>query len=249
MVVVQLKQLECIRTRTGERTEEPVLCIFVEDYEPAHWGPYDMRTGDTLPIDWGDLEGREIRILLTEDDPGNKYDDIIGGVEILEAGGIDVSDYGPGHYTFILPHYEGMHGHGFRERRYKLYLDVLASPDDRLPAPRYCLELVALRCNDAQEYADHVFIKVNGERVWGPRRMRTGNRLSLGSVGSYPISNYTTITLWEEDDHGRNDFFGELMLRIGEDFSFGRDLPHTFSRDRGIVGDARYTLTYRVREC
>lgn len=100
-----------------------------------------------------------------------------------------------------------------------------------------------------QEYADHVGIKVDGERVWGPRRLRTGNTLSLDSVEPYPIPSTTTTTLWEEDGHGRNDFFGEFMLRIGEDFSFGRNLPYTFSRDRGIVGDARYTLTCRVREC
>ena len=112
----------------------------------------------------------------------------------------------------------------------------------------YSLELVSLHCNDAQEYpADHVFIKVNGERVWAPHRMETGDTLPIDPENSIAIRGGAMIALWEEDSSTRSDFFGELRLQVGEDFDFDHNQTHTFSRDRGIVGDARYTLTYRVR--
>ncbi|MCP8323876.1 MAG: hypothetical protein L6N96_06855 [Candidatus Methylarchaceae archaeon HK02M2] len=63
-----------------------------------------------------------------------------------------------------------------------------------------------------------------------------------------PIHHHTSIQLWETDDHGRKDFFGELMLQIDFlHFAFNENQRHTFSRDKGIGGDARYTLEYIVR--
>ncbi|HUU74797.1 MAG TPA: hypothetical protein VMW63_01770 [Methanoregulaceae archaeon] len=144
----------------------------------------------------------------------------------------------PGRYVVNLP------PHG--KTRYKLYFDALADGESHIP--QYRLELVTLHCHDAQEYADRVYIKVNGTTVWGPRRMRTGNTLLLDDAGILSIPNLTTVQLWEDDERHRDDFFGELMLRIGDDSDFIHNQHFTFSRDKGISGDASYTLTYRIRE-
>lgn len=78
--------------------------------------------------------------------------------------------------------------------------------------------------------------------------MRTGDYLRMDPVILTPIHDDTSIQLWEEDEHGRDDLIGDLRLRIGDDFVVGVRHPHTFSRDSGIYGDARYILIYRVRE-
>jgi hypothetical protein len=258
MVVVRLRRLECIRTGSGERTEEPYLIIRADDAPPATWGPVSMRDGDTVRIDWGEIEGDRVGIFLFESDTPARHDDgvvyavddSVGGIAFLPECGIEIPDEtfaGEGSYEVILPRHQGMTGGTVDPRRYKLYFDLLFSRDSVLPSMPYSLELVSLHCNDAQEYADHVFIKVNGERVWGPRRMRTGDTLSLESEIPIAIRAGAIITLWEEDSSTRSDFFGEFRLQVGEDFDFDHNQPHTFSRDRGIVGDARYTLTYRVR--
>ena len=68
-------------------------------------------------------------------------------------------------------------------------------------------------------------------------------RFFLYSEAAILIRAGAMITLWEEDTSTRRDFFGEFRLQVGEDFDFERVQPHTFSRDPGIVGDARYTFT------
>ncbi len=258
MVVVRLRRLECIRTKLGEQTEEPYLIIRADDAPPATWGPVSMRDGDTVTIEWGEIEGDRVGIFLLESDTPARHDDGVvyavdddlGGVALLPEGAIEIPDETFAHegsYEVFLPYRRGMTGGMVSPRRYKLYFDLLFSRDSALPSMPYSLELVSLQCNDAQEYADHVFIKVNGERVWEPHRMRTGDTLAINPERPIPIRGGAMITLWEEDSSTRSDFFGEFRLQVGEDFDFDHDHPHTFSRDRGIVGDARYTLTYRVR--
>lgn len=255
MVVVKLIALECINTK-GEKTEEPYLCIYVDDSPPGTFGPYDMQQGDTkdLYYEIGTLEGSEILITLSEEDPGRrgKRDEHYGGVRIVQGEEIENAVLvSPGRYVVHLPPNE--------KTRYNLYFDVGADEEEvyRRGQAMYCLELVSLHCSDAQEYADHVYLKVNGERVWGPQRMRTGDFLRISPPILTPIHDNTSIQLWEQDDHGRNDFFGELMLRIGGirtpsghvvyNLAFNEIHRHTFSRDKGISGDARYILRYIVR--
>ena len=133
-------------------------------------------------------------------------------------------------------------------QRYRLYLELYEDRDslERGLSQPYSLQLISIHCHDAQEGTDEVFIKVDGERVWG-HDMKTRQTRDLSDLGAIPIRANATISLWEEDSSSRSDLFGEFSLVVDEDFDFVHDQPpHTFRRDRGIVGDARYTLTYRV---
>lgn len=240
MVTVRLVALECIDTKV-EKTEEVYLCIFINQEffeEKNNYGePYKMKQGQTVFLS-GTYTGNHIGITLSEEEWGK--DDRYGTIEIVEDEEVENADYvGGARYILDLPP-QG-------KTRYKLHIDVL-SDDGEPRIPWYNLELISIRCNDAQQYADHVYLKVNGAMVWGPRRMRTGHTLSLTDVRPVPIPHITSVQFWEEDEKHRDDFFGELMLRIGDDADFVHDQQFTFSRDRGIVGDARYTLTYRLRQ-
>lgn len=257
---ILLRLLECLRTKAGEPTEEPYLCVRIEDAE--EWitvGPFTMRDGDTVNLHGRttDLVGNEIVIALGEDDyDPTKYtsgDDRLGGIRLLDgeaAEGAD-ADYvvtnGVGRWVLDLPRAAR---YGRRDRHYRLHFDVLELeelPDETPSQERFCLELVSLHCHDAQQWKDYVYLKVDGIRMFEPRRMRSGSIAQLGI--HVPIFYFSRIQLWEQDDGNRSDFFGEVRLFIDSmNFQFDTDLPMTFHADEGIIGDARYTLTYRVTE-
>lgn len=235
MTVVRVLALECIDTK-GEATEEPYLCFYVGDDLVRERGPYKMRRGDTQWLN-EQVQGDVIRVALSEED--RFRDERYGAIEVRTADEVENAEVVEhGRFVANLPP---------RGRtRYKLHF--MTRPDDgHWPQARHCLDLVSLHCGDAQQSSDRVYLKVNGETVWGPQTMGTGDTLPLDSVGSIQVPELSTIQLWEEDSR-RDDFFGELTLRIGDEFNLNAILPHTYSRDRGIVGDARYTLRYRVRE-
>ncbi len=257
---VLLQLLECIRTKDGEQTEEPYLCIKVEDAK--EWttiGPFKMRDGDTASLVnlTTDLVGNEIVIALREDDydpsEENSGDEQIGGIRLLDgeaAEGVE-SDHtvrcNVGRSVLDLPR---VASYGRRGRHYRLHFDMLevAGMEDVTPGQKqYCLELVSLHCHNAQEWKDYVYLKVDGVRMFEPRRMRSDSTIQLGI--RVPVSDFSQIQLWEHDDSTRSDFFGEVRLLIDSRMPyFDTDLPMTFHADEGIVGDARYTLTYRVSE-
>ncbi|WP_136805155.1 hypothetical protein [Desulfosediminicola flagellatus] len=113
----------------------------------------------------------------------------------------------------------------------------------------YTIELISIRCNDAQERTDEPYLRVNNSTVWGPVSMRTGQTRNINSRVEF--RNDVVVEL-RESDRRRDDHFG--TLRLGESDVRGlirgdrSTLTHTFRRDRGIVGDARYTLTYDLHQ-
>ena len=258
---IVLRKLECIRTKSGEITEEPYLCVHLDD-SPA-WitvGPFSLRDGETEDDLFStDLVGDDITIVLREDDyDPSKWtsgDDKLGGIRLInlpaDAPPVE-TDYtirmSPGPCVIDLPPAER---YGPKDRHYRLHFDVSElrnQPDAPWPQAPYCLELVSLECVDAQEWKDYVFIKVNGVQMFRPRRMRNPSTTQLDL--RTPIFWDTRIELWEEDDGNRNDLFGEFRLFINPaSYDFTHDPePHRFHRDEGIVGDATYVLTYRVTE-
>ena len=63
-------------------------------------------------------------------------------------------------------------------------------------AGNFILRLLTLRCNNAQQREDNVYITVNGRRVWGPVRMvRHGLTQRINS--NIRFQSGATITLWE----------------------------------------------------
>jgi len=112
----------------------------------------------------------------------------------------------------------------------------------------YEIELQSLRCIDAQQAHDHVFLKVNGETVMNPVRMDTGDhRDGLGIRRRFHRNVF--IDLWEEDAGGHgSDHLGckvMLMSTVEEELPGGAH-TYTFS-NRSAEGDATYELTYDLR--
>ncbi len=124
---------------------------------------------------------------------------------------------------------------------YRLQYDVHSEP--REAAPRFQIDLVSLRCDDAQGAYDRVYLYVNERAVLGPVEMRTRQEIDLGIRVHFRQT--ATIRLSEVHNQGWNSQF--TVHPGAPDFPIsGEPTPHRFSVDRGITGDARYTLTYRL---
>lgn len=251
MPILRLRKLECLKTGRGEVTEEPYLCIYVNKEKAGELGPFKMKTGDSRELYWGDFDlgglVNHLGILLGEDDPYHT-DDHLGGFEMLAGCLVDpvgVSISGTGSYYLDFPINRKSY-----DAHYRIYYDFFMEAGNSLPSNSYCLQLLSIHCINAQEWKDYVFIKVNGDKVWGPQRMRDRGDASIASlehVDPIQISSNTEIRLWEKDSGNRNDLFGTFHLTITEDFNF--DLPPApirFSKDKGISGDAIYEITYSV---
>jgi hypothetical protein len=120
----------------------------------------------------------------------------------------------------------------------------------------YEMELISLRCNNAQERTDEPYLMVNGRVQWGPTSMRTGNTRTIGR--RVPFDHDVTVELRESDSRRRvpdqkDDYIGAIRLDERTVRGFirgdrGGPLTGRFSRDRGIVGDATYTLIYELHD-
>lgn len=111
----------------------------------------------------------------------------------------------------------------------------------------HTIELLSLECQDAQQATDRPYLEINGERVWGPISMNTGETRTFSVIR--PFHRNVMVDLWEEDLSGP-DHFGKMTLllpTVQERVASGRVPPYTFRADRGIVGDARYVLRYDLR--
>jgi hypothetical protein len=78
----------------------------------------------------------------------------------------------------------------------------------------YELELISIRCNDAQEWFDEAYLLVNGSRIWRYPAMQTGLTYPFGGGSGARVSfeGALSLELWEEDQHTSDDRIGSLML-------------------------------------
>jgi hypothetical protein len=241
-----LKSIFCERTGSSESTEEPYLRIFtfegVTTREETSWGPVHMWAGQSVPIDLelSCLSNQSFNILLHESDTAglgmSSLDPFIGSFQIGD-------DHPRGSFNVYLPHHEGMRGGG-SARRYCIFYDVTDDESDLL-RNTYVLQLISLRCNDAQETSDEVFITINGERIWSHDHVKTGETYSLDGLRNIPIDRAASIQLWEQDQY-RNDLLDSFELYLSDDFEFGHTYTHQFTWEVSAVQDAKYTLEYRV---
>lgn len=97
------------------------------------------------------------------------------------------------------------------------------------------LKIDSLKCNTTEDNlgADHAYIVVNGERVWGPFRINDGESLGVGVERSF--GNQVTIELWDEDSPDQDDLLGRHVVRPG----MGGSL--TFNND-----GSDYNMSYRT---
>jgi len=144
--------------------------------------------------------------------------------------------------VMVTPEFEGTGELTFTVERpglgsYRLTLEVTR---DRPAAAATVLRLISLECRDAQEARDEPALVVNGREVWHGT-MHTGDTEVLDIVSE--MRGEARIELWERDA-AHSDALGSHTVTLAA----RGDGPqsHTFSRDRGIVGDATYRLRYQV---
>ncbi len=233
MAVLDLRGIICDKTQ--EAVDEPYLRVFVDRGEHSSdrwgWGPVSMDDGDARSINWSRIFHERIRIELWEHDRVGR-DDHIGDLSLVAT-----DEWGS----------EQSHRLAGRRAIYRLIYAVNPRRDER-----FVLDPLSLRCNDAQERTDEPYLVANGVTVWGPASMRTGQSQDI--EGEEPIyfsgGGNAIVELWERD-RSRSERIGN-SLRIDERLArIYAENPrenhrHVFHGDRGIPGDATYTLTYSV---
>lgn len=233
LVRLLIKAMTCINT-TAELTDEPYLLFSLGDTPLGRWGPGSMRDGDTAAINRAFVFSHgSVEIRLRESDRVGRDDDL-GGF------GVDAS-HDRGTFTAFLPFEIG----GVDATCYSITYDVM---DDAEPPRRWTLGLVRLTCHDAQERTDGVYVSVDDRAVTSSMRMRTGDVQPIAPPSRpIEIGSPAKIDLWEADRYN-SDHLGLLWLHPEDlsDDELDHELNHRFDADVGIVGDASYTLTYRV---
>ncbi len=221
MYILKLERLVCLSTQ--EAVDEPYLTGWVDRESHKHtiWGPESMDKGDSKNLD-KDLTFEDKAYLELWEDDGQDGDELIGSIIIYARPTNDTQSR-----SFYNDHEIGGTLH------YKLYYSVKEIPDP------YTLRLKTLKCLDPQETVtgDEVYIMIDGRRVWGENNMKKGESLPVNF--SHNFTDSAQVQLWEDDDF-IDDLFGTKTVRPGSNGTM------TFKKDRGIVGDAHYTLTYSV---
>lgn len=235
--------LTCVRT-TAEARDECYLTAHVDNRSLGTiWGPREMNDGDSVKIELPPYDFDSwIQIDLREHDK-------IGKDEFIDYFRYRVGEPYPERYRRYPNAGEVKYALKGDRAHYELIYDLrdAGASDPGSDLERCRLILRSLRCNDAQEGKDEPYLVVNGEKVWSAKNVKSGQTLNLGDI-EVAFGSYAQIDLWESDG-ARSDRFGEFTVDFA-DFERGelsRDLQHTFRADQGIVGDASYTLTYRVR--
>jgi len=241
---LRLKSLHCVSTASDERTEEPSIYIANPATETRQrLGPYHMRDNDTRYFDLDPMEIPRAGMLqigfLEQDSALSRH-----GWD--EPAFVDIPGNHPvGSFRTIFPLRHGGMSGGTHIQEYHLYYDVVENQSD-IPEQRYLLQLVSLKCNDAQEAKDEIVLKVNGDHVWGAWDVKTGETFDLSSRTPLVINRLATIELWESDAHSRNNLLERFNLVVTDDFHFGEELPKVFSWRSTPTIDAKYTLRYIV---
>lgn len=226
--------LKCEKTTRGEAKDEAYLRASKIDRNGrtvvTNYGTiwsHQMDEGDARSIRWRRRFNQSIQIELWEHDRNN-HDEHIQNLQIQ-------ADEPTENYPYRRNPY-ALTGHG---ATYWLHYE-LRNVEEQRP-DNYVLTLLNLRCNDAQEREDEPYITVDGVTRWGPGKMKTGDTATINRDVTFRGT--AQVELWERDPN--------LSDRFGRPFRVSQ-IPEsnnhiTFASDRGIVGDASYTLTYSVR--
>ncbi len=231
MATLQLEQLECIHPN-DPTTDEIVLRVARDGGGTCYEINRSMHEGETLDLttDPGIPFTDYAVIRLSESDP--THEDRLGSVTINRP----LPDAPRSAY---LPSEIG----GEHSTCYRLTYHVDTGEEDAV-ARRNRIELLSLKCDDAQGTHDHVLLYVNEVRMWGPSDMTTGREIDWADL-SANFRSSATVRLQETRGE---DWQSQFTLRYGEeDYRLNTRLTHRFRVDRGIIGDASYTLTYRLR--
>ena len=227
MPFLHVVSLTCVRTQ--QSVDQTYLVLRPGSGASVSTDPRRMVDGGSALLDLSMPFGinDEVEVQVWEQDPPPARSDLLGSFTV------DRAYQGTGEFPFHIHH---------RRAHYIVTAEVTESA--RRPGD-YTIDLIRLDCRDAQERTDRPFLKVNGEQVWGPVDMRTGQGRDLDVSRSFHRNLF--VDLWEEDAGGHgSDHFGTMGLVLSgvQAQSPGGPRTYTFRRDRGIVGDASYVLTY-----
>jgi hypothetical protein len=98
-----------------------------------------------------------------------------------------------------------------------------------------------LHCIETEDNfgADHAYIIVNGQKVWGPTKINDDQWRDINI--DIPFSTTASVELWEQDDVDPDDYLGTCVARVQE-------LKKGEKRGYFSADDARYELFYEVVE-
>lgn len=227
MPTLHVVSLTCVRTQ--QSVDQAYVVLRPTSGAPISSDPRRMVDGGSVRLDLSmpfAINDR-VEVQVWEQDRPPARSDHLGSFTV------DRAYQGMGEFPFHVYH---------RQAHYIVTAEVTETarrPDD------YTIELIRLECRDAQERTDRPFLKINGEQVWGPVDMRTGQGRDINV--SRPFHRNLFVDLWEEDAGGHgSDHLGTMGLVLSgvREQAPGGPRTYTFRRDRGIVGDASYVLTY-----
>ncbi|WP_419176014.1 hypothetical protein [Desulfosediminicola sp.] len=224
MTYLKLNRLTCRKTQ--EAIDEPYLRAIIGRHNDIVWGPQSLDDGESSPLDWDVTFWTRAEVQLWEHDR-IKHD-------LINSLNINLEDpwfrFEEGEHVTRLAGRNAIYDLHYTLKRYN-------RPDN------FRVRLHTLRCNDAQERRDEPYLLVNGNRIWSDENVRTGDTRDVNRTQEF--SGNLTIELWDYDQ-ARSDCFGTLNI-LADDIGSGiRETSHRFHKDRGIVGDASYTLSYEV---
>lgn len=206
-------------------------------FPPAEWtwGPMSMNDGDARRIAHSEQVVDFFEITTYEWD--RKHTDEIGKLTygVLPGGSISAM---------------GRIEHVFKGSRAQYRIIFSWLPGDS-QGTDYELHLGSIKCNDAQEGADEPYLAANGATIWGPASMRTGSTQNINKKIKFGHDETVRIDLWEKDP-GVSERIGNPLIVDSINAAPPDESPplqpHVFRGDRGIIGDATYTLYYGVRK-
>jgi hypothetical protein len=123
------------------------------------------------------------------------------------------------------------------------------------PVHFYRLHLISLICNETEDITggDSAYLRVNGQRVWGPISMNNGFVENLSNVPPVEFADVARVELFDKDTGASiNLYIGSLSLDSD-------DLLGSYNIPGGLAGEgiravnftadgANYTLLYQVVE-
>jgi hypothetical protein len=241
MPTLILNSIECINPKeTGH--DEVIINVYTESsldnlwrryqYARIDWGPTRMEEEDTQSLRGAidPIEFYEFVHIKVWDNDSPFKDNLIGELDFRRPFSYGENQFRQLPFGIIV---------GSNATCYLLRYDLLEEPSSRL---RNLIDFVSLECNNAQGTKDRISLFANGIRVWGPHDMRTNDEETFNSV-YYRFHDRLTVELYDERLQKWSDY---LELRARE-YQINRLLREVFVGDRGITGDYRYTLRYRMR--
>lgn len=212
-----------IRTVAERRDDRGELVNHVEATDPRR-----MHDGTGIRIDRSIDFDTHADVQVWEQDPGS--DDQLGTFRVDHAWA-DLGEWS-----------QDIH------RRHAHYVVTFEVTSGRVRPTDFEIEIQGLRCIDAQQAHDHVYLMVNGETVMDATRMDNGDRREdMGIRRGFHRNVF--VDLWEEDAEGHgSDHLGRMSLLLAEVQAQrpGGARTYRFS-NRSAEGDATYELTYDLR--